>query len=274
MTGSAAITGDEYVSSAVRRLLLQGSLYDPLTRRLLVDAGLSPGMRVLDVGSGAGNVSTIAGNLVAPRGSVLGVDADAAMVAFARAQVGQSANVNILSGNVDQVDPEGPIDAVVGRFVLRELADPVATLRRLARKLAASGAGGVVAFQEKILAIPITSIPPVPLLDRVHTWMSETRRIAGVRTDTGARITDIFREAGLALCEMRLESPLGGGAGWPGYAYLAESLRRMLPLAAAFGITTTEEVGIDTLAARLETAAADATVILTPCVGAWARLPS
>jgi len=39
------------------RLLAQSRLFDPLTRRVLEAAGLAPGMRVLDLGSGAGNVT-------------------------------------------------------------------------------------------------------------------------------------------------------------------------------------------------------------------------
>src|SRR5205823_3653533 len=39
------------------RLLAQGKIIDPLTRRVLVEAGLTPGMRVLDLGSGAGNAA-------------------------------------------------------------------------------------------------------------------------------------------------------------------------------------------------------------------------
>ena len=41
------------------RLIAQGSIFDPLTRRLLQAAGLAPGMRVLDIGSGAGNVARL-----------------------------------------------------------------------------------------------------------------------------------------------------------------------------------------------------------------------
>ena len=55
------------------RLVAQGLLFDPLTRRLLQQAGLAPGMRVLDLGSGAGNVARLAADLVGPDGAVVGV---------------------------------------------------------------------------------------------------------------------------------------------------------------------------------------------------------
>ena len=43
-----------------RRLELQAELFEPLTRHLFEDAGVRPGMRVLDIGSGVGDVSFLA----------------------------------------------------------------------------------------------------------------------------------------------------------------------------------------------------------------------
>ena len=43
-----------------RRLSAQSAIFDPLTERLFVAAGLRPGMRVLDLGTGAGSVAMLA----------------------------------------------------------------------------------------------------------------------------------------------------------------------------------------------------------------------
>ena len=56
------------------RLSLQARILEPYTRRLFVDAGISTGMRVLDVGCGSGDVSMLAGEIVGPSGQVVGVD--------------------------------------------------------------------------------------------------------------------------------------------------------------------------------------------------------
>ena len=45
------------------RLIQQSRFMEPFTRRLLVDAGIGNGMRVLDVGTGAGDVSLLAAEL-------------------------------------------------------------------------------------------------------------------------------------------------------------------------------------------------------------------
>jgi tRNA A58 N-methylase Trm61 len=70
-----------------QRLRRQGQLYGPLTRRLLVAAGVGLGMRILDVGSGAGDVALLLADLVGPTGSVVGIDTNAEILAVARQRV-------------------------------------------------------------------------------------------------------------------------------------------------------------------------------------------
>lgn len=53
-----------------RRLALQAALLNPLTDSFLRRAGVSAGMRVLDLGCGIGEVTLIAARLVGPHGQV------------------------------------------------------------------------------------------------------------------------------------------------------------------------------------------------------------
>jgi hypothetical protein len=54
--------------AALARLMRQGEVFRPLTRRVFVEAGITPGMRVLNLGSGAGDVALLAADLVGPAG--------------------------------------------------------------------------------------------------------------------------------------------------------------------------------------------------------------
>ena len=69
-----------HASNELQRLAYQAQYWDEATLQLLQNAGIEPGMHLLDIGSGAGDVSLLAATLVGPTGSVLGVDrsADAA----------------------------------------------------------------------------------------------------------------------------------------------------------------------------------------------------
>ena len=60
--------------SEIDRLMVQSALMRPFTERLFKAAGMSTGMRVLDLGCGAGDVSMLAADLVGPSGSVIGID--------------------------------------------------------------------------------------------------------------------------------------------------------------------------------------------------------
>ena len=72
------VTVDGYVlghtEAELKRLATQARLIDPITRRFLVSAGITEGMRVLDVGSGAGDVAILLADLVGPKGEIVGTD--------------------------------------------------------------------------------------------------------------------------------------------------------------------------------------------------------
>ena len=129
------------------RLIRQSRLYSGLTRRMLTEAGLTNGMKVLDIGSGAGDVAMAAAELVGPEGRVVGVDVNAEILETARARVAQSGleHVEFVAGDARTLDLESDFDALIGRFVLMYLPDPAGALRQLSTRLRP---GGIVAFHE------------------------------------------------------------------------------------------------------------------------------
>src|SRR5258708_10282095 len=68
----------------LNRLSVQARLIDPITRRFFLDAGIVPGMRVLDVGSGVGDVAFLAAEIVGAEGEVIGTDRASTGLAVAR----------------------------------------------------------------------------------------------------------------------------------------------------------------------------------------------
>ena len=66
-----------------QRLMRQGDALAEATERLFRRAGIEKGMRVLDVGSGSGDVAILARSLVGEAGEVIGTDRDEQQVAFA-----------------------------------------------------------------------------------------------------------------------------------------------------------------------------------------------
>ncbi|MGW5425482.1 methyltransferase domain-containing protein, partial [Streptomyces sp. NPDC003943] len=87
------------------RLVLQARLYDPITEQALRTAGLRPGMRVLDVGCGAGDVTFLAARIVGPTGSVTGVDAAPRALDVADSETAGRVWARLLA-----IDPDDPED--------------------------------------------------------------------------------------------------------------------------------------------------------------------
>ena len=114
--------------------------------RIIEAAAPRPGERVLDVGCGNGAVALAVSALVAPGGSVLGLDISGPMLAYARqrAEQAQIASVSFRKGDAQVYPlPQASFDAVVSRFGVMFFDDPVAAFANLARALKP---GGRIAF--------------------------------------------------------------------------------------------------------------------------------
>jgi GNAT superfamily N-acetyltransferase/SAM-dependent methyltransferase len=258
-----------------RRLVLQHQLYAPLTREVFTAAGITRGMTVLDVGSGAGDVALLLTDMVGPQGRVVGVDVHADILEQARQRVAAAgwSNVAFTAGDVHTAELPADLDAVVGRWVLMYQADPAHTLRRLAARVRP---GGVVAMIESLdLTVPVRTHPPTPTHEQIATWTARLDGVEGPIADMGLRLYRTFLDAGLPAPQLRLGAPIGGGPDWPGYAYMAASIRSLMPYLTRLGAVTAEEIGIDTLEERLraDVVAAGGVQLLPPVVGAWSSAP-
>ncbi|HEX5167501.1 MAG TPA: class I SAM-dependent methyltransferase, partial [Thermomicrobiales bacterium] len=241
------------------RLLLQSRLINPITRAILVEAGLASGMTVLDIGSGPGDVALLAAKIVGPTGKVVGVDKDPAIleVARRRACAAGLTNVHFIDGDVRSVEPGASFDAITGRLVLLYLGDPVATLAALTERLRP---GGIAAIQEaNIRPETVYAHPQLGIWEKVSSWVGAAAGAAGLNQTIGFDLRRIFLSAGLPEPSMRFDSPLGGGMDWAGYDYIAATVRNMLPLILKNRIDSADEIDISTLADRLRiaTTAAD-----------------
>jgi SAM-dependent methyltransferase len=256
------------------RLIEQARYFGDLTEQVMRAAGIGPGMRVLDVGCGAGDVSFLVADLVGPSGSVLGIDRSEDAVALATRRAGDAGLDNVRFRAADIADPtlDEPVDALVGRLVLMYQPDPAATLRRLASLVRP---GGIVAFHEFDLA-GCTSEPPCPLFDATMERMRQTFIRAGVDHRTGLKLGRIFEDAGLPSPQMALATRIERGPTCGAFDQITGVMRTLLPLTERSGVATAAQMGIDTLADRLrdEVVALRATVVAPLFVGAWTRVPS
>ena len=258
----------------LERLAFQARLIEPITRGFLSDAGIGPGMRVLDVGTGAGDVAFLATEFVGADGEVVGVDRSIAGIATARARADARSlrNVSFLEGDPATMSFDRPFDAVVGRRFLQFQPDPAAMIRSLAAHLRP---GGLIVFHE-LDSAGASSYPPAPTFDRCCNWWIELLRRTSVDHRMGIKLHATFLAAGLAAPSMRLEAFIGGGATSADYLRFAASdlIGSVVDELVRLGVATAAEVGLDTLHERMlaEVIANDSVIVGRSEIGAWARV--
>lgn len=113
-----------------------------LNHRLVGDARLRPGMKVLDLGSGTGYPALLAAQTVGSSGRVIGLDLAEQMVAAAERKAKRLGltNVTFRQGDVTRLPFEdGSFDAVTSRFCLMFLPDIPQAVIDIARALRPGG---------------------------------------------------------------------------------------------------------------------------------------
>jgi SAM-dependent methyltransferase len=263
------------------RLGRQADWYAPFTCRLLLRAGIEPGMRVLDVGCGPGDVSFLVSELVGRSGSVVGIERDEEALSTARQRMVESgvANVEFVLGDFREVEfANGPFDALVGRLVLMYQGDPAAAVARAARHVRP---GGAVVFAEMCLLMDslvpgrvLVSWPPTPASEQLCEWFHAVHLRLGTQADMGMRLPATFAEAGL-LPSQDLDSEVVVAVGEEAISRTVDLARSFLPGILATGVATEEEVDIETLAERLraDTGPGGRVVCWPMVVGAFATRP-
>jgi ubiquinone/menaquinone biosynthesis C-methylase UbiE len=255
------------------RLIWQAERFAPLTERLFREAGIGPGQRVLDIGSGVGDVALLAARLVGSSGEVVGIERDARSIARAQARVTDAGlhNVSFVQCDLSQIPDSKSFDAAVGRFILMWLPDPVSVLRSVSRLVRL---GGVLAFQEPYWAPLLSLLAPLPLWSAAASLIYKTFQLSGANPELGPALYQAFQEAGLPGPAMRLEMPLGKGPEFAQWFY--DILCTLRPQILKFNLPIGPLGDIDTLVERLQVEGkfSDSVVSFPPPVGAWARKPA
>src|SRR5215470_6726222 len=255
----------------IRRLQTQAAILRPITERLLRCAGIQPGMRVLDLVSGAGDVAILAAELVGPSGSVVGIDRNSQVLSIAtqRARTCGLQHVAFDKASADTFVDKAGFDLVVGRYVLIHQTDPAAFLRAAAQL---AKPGGTIAFHELRLRDALHSIPQVPLWDLIDTLLRLAFSTTVPHYDAGERLIQHFDDAELPEPRLFCETHILGTSDGPHYCWMVDTLRSLLPQLRRIGIVPEEFIEVATLERRLREAilTTHSQVAGPPQICAWA----
>lgn len=259
-------------SPELERLQRQAQFYEPLTAQALYLAGIQPGMRVLDIGCGAGDVSLLLARMIGPTGEIIAVDTSAEALAVAERRLASAGieNVHLIEDDIATIQLDAPVDAVVGRLILMHVQDPVGVLRNLSRAL---GPSGLLLMQEMDIGEG-KSEPPVPLVEELLELCRQAFVRGGVDARPGLRLHDQFVAAGLPAPMLTSLGRIEAAPAPLCAAMLTGVLSTLLPVIEATGLGTAADLQLDTLPARLSEhlERAGGLAFAPPLITAWTRM--
>ncbi len=181
-------------ATEISRLERQVTTTLDLDRKIWIQAGLTTGMRVLDLGCGTGIIGCELAHAVQP-GEVIGVDLSEAMVQQAQTLKASKkiANATFQSGDAYQLDfPDASFDFVYSRLLFQHLAEPLRVLAEIYRVLKPGGRLCVMDVDEGWFSL----YPEPPSLTLLCQQLVTLQRSQGGDPYVGRKLGHHFQSAG------------------------------------------------------------------------------
>jgi SAM-dependent methyltransferase len=254
--------------AGAHRLHVLHNVYGPGTRRLLRDAGLRRGMRVADLGCGAGMVTALMAEIVGPEGEVFGVDFSGEQIAQARAQTNHAKNVKFVKASAaDTGLPHDSFDLVYSRFLLIHLPEPDAALREMFALLKPNG---ILVCEDGDLT-NAGSEPKSALQAFADLWAGLGPK-RGVDYTLGRRLYQMVMAAGFASPEIVFNQP--AVAQGENKRLLELSVAEAAPAFIEAGLITVQELNHTLMEMRRATEDASILAVMPRMSQVWARKPA
>jgi SAM-dependent methyltransferase len=272
MATAQTTIGDDYAlstgDSGADRLRLLDKVYGRSTRRLMLEAGLRPGMRVLDVACGVGTVTCWIAEQVGASGAVVAADISPAQLAVAQATWAECDGLPpveyIEASAYDTGLPAESFDLVYTRLLLCHLNRPEDAIAEFYRVLKP---GGMFVCQD-LYGSGMLSVPLTAAWKRSVEIMFALGSSIGVDYDHGLNLPMRMIQAGFGRPEVSFDTPV----------YMRGPEKRLWELTFAeagpgivrAGVASAQEV--KELAAQMKLEAEDETTLMVPypLLGAWA----
>ncbi len=182
------------------RLERQATVAWPMERERLLTAGLSAGMRVLDLASGPGFISRQIAAELGAGGEVLGVDLNDKLLDVAQkiAQDWNSADepragLSFRKGNVYELDlPDNHFDFVYARFLFQHLDRPLDAMAEIRRVLKPGGRFVIADVDDSIFSI----MPEPPGLMEMMKIAARAQKERGGDRQIGRKLGYYLKRSG------------------------------------------------------------------------------
>jgi SAM-dependent methyltransferase len=170
----------------------------PVSSWMIEHAQLQPGVRVLELAAGPGELGFLAAELIRPGGTLISSDGAEAMLEVARARAAELGieNVEFKRLELEWIDLEtASVERVLCKWGLMLIVDPEAALRETRRVLAPGGRIAVAVWDEPAVN-PWATIPTRALVELGHTAPPD-RDVPGMfALAAPGRLRDLLESAG------------------------------------------------------------------------------
>jgi ubiquinone/menaquinone biosynthesis C-methylase UbiE len=221
------------------RLQAQAEILLPRELASLVEVGLRPGHRFLEVGCGPGFVTgAVAAQLSG--GEAVGLDASRELLAVARDVVAPvHPNITFVEGRAEALPfPAGSFDFAYARLLFQHLPDPAAALAEARRVLRRGGRLSVLDIDDGWLSLH----PPSAAFERLSRRAVEAKAAQGGDRLVGRKLAGLLQGAGFSDVRLRVE----------GFSSLEVGLGPFLQLTTRFKAALLDPVEARELLAQLD----------------------
>jgi SAM-dependent methyltransferase len=189
------------------RLKLLSRIMHPSTAELFDRAGISPGIKCLEIGCGSGDMSLELARRVGAGGQVLGVDIDLTKIELARREAAQLQvdNVEFRVLDIRESDLTAAFDPVYARFVLTHLSDPERVVGLIHNLLKP---GGLIVLVDIDFSGHFV-YPESSAFNRYHELYCAAVQKRGGDPNIGPRLPLLLRQNGFADIQVSVTQPMG-----------------------------------------------------------------
>jgi trans-aconitate methyltransferase len=253
------------------RLRRQSDELRSQSAELLDRIGLRPGQSAIDLGCGPSGILSLLSAAVSPGGRVVGLDADPAHTAMASQYAGELglSNVEVITADARHTGlAAGSFDLVHARTLLVTIPEPGEVLGEMVRL---AKPGGWVASQEPDVEAALC-YPELPAWDRMREIFRAGFSRSGADARIGRRLTEAYRQAGLADVEVAVHAP-AYPAGHSRRTVIPDLVRSLRPVILELGLCDERELA--ELDRTVRDHLADPRTLMMPhlLVVAWGRKP-
>lgn len=189
------------------RLSLLNTLFSETSQRLLLKAGLTAGMRVLEIGCGTGNMTGWIANQVGKDGKVVAIDISEEQIAIAKEKNITHPNIEFIVQSIFNLENLASFDLIYSRFVIMHQTDPCDALKNLVAQLKPNG---IIVCEEASNIVAVCH-PQSETFTRYRELFLSLFRMKNLDVDFGSNIYTCFLNLNLKNITANFIQPLYQG---------------------------------------------------------------